>query len=73
MMEDLVAADSEPRIVMIEATYLKAHRTAQRAGQNKAISAEAVLDILSDNQQGAFAKEDGEQVINADGQRLART
>jgi arsenate reductase len=31
---------------------------------------EAVLDILPDPQLGAFAKEDGEQVINGDGRRL---
>ncbi len=30
---------------------------------------EAVLDILPQAQQGAFSKEDGEQVINAQGQR----
>jgi arsenate reductase len=32
---------------------------------------ERVLDILPDPQQGAFAKEDGEQVIGANGKRLA--
>lgn len=32
---------------------------------------EAVLDILPTPQQGAFAKEDGEQVINAQGERVA--
>ena len=32
---------------------------------------EAVLDILPDAQQGAFTKEDGEQVIDASGQRIA--
>jgi arsenate reductase len=31
---------------------------------------EAVLDILPSPQQGAFAKEDGEQVVNAQGERL---
>lgn len=31
---------------------------------------EAVLDILPQPQQGAFAKEDGEQVIDAQGQRI---
>ena len=31
---------------------------------------EAVLDILPDAQQGAFTKEDGEQVVDAAGQRL---
>lgn len=31
---------------------------------------EAVLDILPQLQQGAFAKEDGEQVIDAQGQRI---
>ena len=31
---------------------------------------EAVLDILPEPQRGAFAKEDGEQVIDADGKRL---
>jgi arsenate reductase len=31
---------------------------------------EAVLDILPQPQQGAFAKEDGEQVVNAQGERL---
>lgn len=32
---------------------------------------EAVLDLLPAPQQGAFTKEDGEQVIGADGERLA--
>ncbi len=31
---------------------------------------EAVLDILPDAQRGAFAKEDGEQVVDATGQRV---
>lgn len=31
---------------------------------------ERVLDILPDQQKGAFAKEDGEQVVDADGKRL---
>ena len=30
---------------------------------------EAILDLIPADQRGAFAKEDGEQVINADGQR----
>ena len=33
---------------------------------------ELVLDILSSQQQGAFMKEDGEAVINAEGQRVAQ-
>ena len=32
---------------------------------------EAVLDLLAEAQQGAFAKEDGEQVVDASGQRIA--
>lgn len=32
---------------------------------------EAVLDLLTDPHQGAFAKEDGELVINAQGERVA--
>ena len=32
---------------------------------------EAVLDILPSPQQGAFSKEDGEQVVNAQGERVA--
>ncbi|HEX7856186.1 MAG TPA: arsenate reductase (glutaredoxin) [Sphingobium sp.] len=32
---------------------------------------EAVLDILPAPQQGAFAKEDGEEVVDADGRRIA--
>jgi arsenate reductase len=32
---------------------------------------ELVLDILPDPQRGAFTKEDGEQVVDARGQRLA--
>jgi len=32
---------------------------------------EAVLDILPDPQRGAFAKEDGEAVVDAAGQRIA--
>ena len=31
---------------------------------------EAVLDLLPDPQRGAFAKEDGEKVIDADGKRV---
>ncbi len=31
---------------------------------------EAVLDLLPDPQQGAFAKEDGEQVVDASGRRI---
>ncbi|WP_294767349.1 arsenate reductase (glutaredoxin) [uncultured Rhodoferax sp.] len=31
---------------------------------------EAVLDILANAQQGAFTKEDGEAVVNAQGQRV---
>ncbi len=31
---------------------------------------EAVLDLLPQAQQGAFTKEDGEQVVGADGERL---
>ena len=33
---------------------------------------EAVLDLIPDDQLGAFAKEDGEQVIAADGSRIQR-
>jgi arsenate reductase len=33
---------------------------------------EAVLDILPDAQRGAFAKEDGEQVVDATGQRIGK-
>ena len=33
---------------------------------------EAVLGILPNPQRGAFAKEDGESVVGADGQRVAR-
>jgi len=32
---------------------------------------EAVLDLLPEPQQGAFAKEDGEKVVDASGQRIA--
>ncbi len=32
---------------------------------------EAVLDLLPQAQQGAFTKEDGEQVVDGDGQRVA--
>ena len=32
---------------------------------------EAVLDLLPEPQKGAFAKEDGEQVVDASGQRIA--
>ena len=33
---------------------------------------EAVLDILPQAQQGSFNKEDGEQVVNAQGERVAK-
>lgn len=33
---------------------------------------EAVLDILPQAQQGAFSKEDGEHVVDADGQRVSK-
>ena len=39
MMEGLAAAGAEPRTVMIDATYLKAHRTASSLRVKKAISA----------------------------------
>lgn len=34
---------------------------------------EVVLDILPANQRGAFAKEDGEEVVDAEGNRVAPT
>ena len=34
---------------------------------------EAVLDILPGQQRGALAKEDGEQVVNAQGERVAKS
>ncbi len=34
---------------------------------------ELVLDILPDPQRGAFAKEDGEQVVDASGHRVSKT
>ena len=33
---------------------------------------EAVLDLLPDRQQGAFAKEDGEELVDADGNQILR-
>ncbi len=39
-------------------------------GTRLARPSEVVLDILPDTHQGAFAKEDGELVIDADGKRL---
>ena len=33
---------------------------------------ESVLEILTSSQRGAFAKEDGERVVDANGQRIAR-
>ena len=40
------------------------------AGVKLCRPSEAVLDILPQPQQGAFAKEDGEQVIDTNGQRV---
>ena len=40
-------------------------------GANLCRPSEAVLDLLQTGQQGAFVKEDGEQVVNASGQRVA--
>lgn len=39
MMEGLAAAGAEPQAIMIDATYLKAHRTASRLQVKKGISA----------------------------------
>ena len=39
MMEGLAAASAEPKTVMIDATYLKAHRTASSLRVKKGISA----------------------------------
>jgi arsenate reductase (glutaredoxin) len=39
-------------------------------GTRLARPSEAVLDILPDTHKGPFAKEDGEQVLDADGKRL---
>jgi len=38
MMEGLAAADTDPKTVMIDATYLKAHRTASSLRGRKGIS-----------------------------------
>ena len=38
MMEGLAAADADPKTVMIDATYLKAHRTASSLRVKKGIS-----------------------------------
>jgi arsenate reductase len=40
-------------------------------GTRLARPSELVLDILPDSHQGAFAKEDGEQVLDDEGKRLA--
>ena len=37
MMEGLAAAEAEPKTVMIDATYLKAHRTASSLRVKKGI------------------------------------
>ena len=39
MMEGLAAGDAEPQTVMIDATYLKAHRTASSLRVKKGVSA----------------------------------
>lgn len=39
MMEGLAAADAEPKTVMIDATYLKAHRTPSSLRIKRGISA----------------------------------
>ncbi|AUV11852.1 MULTISPECIES: glutaredoxin-dependent arsenate reductase [Aeromonas] len=39
-------------------------------GTRLCLPSEVVLDILPDPQQGAFAKEDGEQVVDGQGKRL---
>ena len=39
MMEGLAAADADPKTVMIDATYLKAHRTASSLRVKKGLSA----------------------------------
>lgn len=39
MMEGLAAGDAEPKTVMIDATYLKAHRTASSLRVKEGISA----------------------------------
>ena len=39
MMEGLAAGDAEPKTVMIDATYLKAHRTASSLRLKRGISA----------------------------------
>jgi len=38
MIEGLAAADAQPKTIMIDATYLKAHRTASSLRVKKAIS-----------------------------------
>ena len=48
MMEGLAAQGSEPKTVMIDATYLKAHRTASSLGVKKGIS-----DACSDGPKAA--------------------
>ena len=38
MMQGLAAADADPKVVMIDATYLKAHRTASSLRVKRGIS-----------------------------------
>jgi hypothetical protein len=38
MMEGLAAADAQPKTIMINATYLKAHRTASSLRVKKGVS-----------------------------------
>ena len=40
MMEGLAAADPEPKTIMIDATYLKAHRTATSLRSKKGVAAD---------------------------------
>jgi hypothetical protein len=43
MMEDLAAADADPKPVMIDATYLKARRTASSLRVKKGISGASLV------------------------------
>jgi arsenate reductase len=43
------------------------------AGVRLCRPSETVLDILPHPQRGAFSKEDGDAVVDADGRRLVRT
>jgi arsenate reductase len=69
--DDALSDDALVDAMMVHPVLINRPLVVSPLGVKLCRPSEAVLDLLPDAQQGAFAKEDGEQVVDASGQRIA--